>query len=70
MSTPHDASGVGDNIRAEMGRRRVSMVELARRTGVARSTLATQINDGRMTVANLMAIASALDVQASDLLPA
>lgn len=59
---------IGAAVRAEMGRQRVTMVELARRTGIARSTLANQINLDTLTVHNLVLIARALDVKASDLI--
>lgn len=63
------ASEIGQTIRAEMGRRRVSMVELGRRTGIPRTTLAYQIDFGQVTAANLVAIAAALDIAPADLLP-
>jgi transcriptional regulator with XRE-family HTH domain len=44
------------------------MVELARRTGIPRSTLAYQINVSALSVNNLLAIASSLGVPAADLL--
>lgn len=69
MPADSTASAVGQNIRAEMGRRRVSMVELGRRTGIPRTTLAHQIDVSRITVDNLVAIAKALDVDAADFLP-
>lgn len=62
MPTTARKSDVGEEVRAEMGRQRVSMIELARRTGVARSTLAYQINSGTLTVRNLLLIAEALEV--------
>ena len=37
---------LGINIRGEMGKRRISMVDLANRTNIPRSTLANQINNG------------------------
>lgn len=61
-------SDVGAAVRAEMGRQRVTMVELSRRTGVARTTLAHQINISTLTVQNLMLIAQALNITASELL--
>lgn len=70
MPTDMTATQVGLNIRAEMGRRRISMVELHRRTGIARSTLAHQIDVSRVTVDTLVAIAKALDVDVNVLLPA
>lgn len=60
---------VGLNIRAEMGRQRVSMAKLSRKTGVPRSTLIGQIDSGRITVDTLVRIAGALSVEVSDLLP-
>lgn len=57
----------GAEVRAEMGRQRVSMVALAARTNIARTTLAYQINSGRLTVETLRAIAKALDVPLSAL---
>jgi transcriptional regulator with XRE-family HTH domain len=61
---------LGGTIRAEMGRQRISMLELARRTGVPRTTLAFQIDNHKLSVANLVAIAKALNLNAADLLPA
>ncbi len=55
--TPRD---VGAEIRAEMGRQRLSMSALADSTGIPRSTLAHQINTGRLTVQSLTEIAKAL----------
>ena len=68
MTTEILTSDVGAKVRAEMGRQRVTMVELSRRTGVARSTLANQINLDTLTVYNLVAIAQALGVKPSTLL--
>jgi DNA-binding phage protein len=70
MPPPIDVNDVGSNIRAEMGRRRVNMVELARRTGISRTTLHSQINNTRVTVDTLVAVATALGVEVCDLLPA
>lgn len=53
---------VGAGIRAEMGRQRISMVELSRRTDIPRSTLAHQINSSNLTVNNLILIAEALGI--------
>lgn len=68
MPTTTLKSDVGAAVRAEMGRQRITMVELSRRTGVARSTLAHQINSDSLSLSNFVAIAAALDVKASDLL--
>lgn len=68
MPTESLSSDVGAAVRAEMGRQRVSMVELSRRTGVARTTLAYQINSDSLSLSNFVAIAAALGVKASDLL--
>lgn len=68
MQTTTLKNDVGTAVRAEMGRQRVTMVELSRRTGVARSTLAYQINEGTLTVSSLLLIAVALGVPASELL--
>lgn len=62
------ASDIGGNIRAAMGRNRVSMAELSRRTGISRTTLIHQIDVSRVTVDNLISIAKALDVATSELL--
>jgi transcriptional regulator with XRE-family HTH domain len=59
---------LGAEIRAEMGRQRISMLRLSTLTGIPRTTLADQINGGRITVDTLAAIAAALDVTASSLL--
>lgn len=59
---------LGDNIRAEMGRRRINMTELSRRTGIARSTLHHQINIGAVSAPALVQIARALDVDINDLI--
>lgn len=69
MSANPIANNVGLNIRAEMGRQRVSMSELGRRTGIPRSTLAHQMDVSAVTVGNLVLIAQALSVDPSDLLP-
>jgi len=58
---------VGAAVRAEMGRQRVTMVALARRTGIPRSTLAHQINLSTLTVNNLILIAGSLGVDPGDL---
>jgi transcriptional regulator with XRE-family HTH domain len=63
------ANSVGSEIRAEMGRQRMSMVKLSKITGVPRGTLFGQINGGTVTVDNLVLIAQALAVEPSDLLP-
>ena len=68
MPTETLKSDVGAAVRAEMGRQRVSMVELSRRTGVARTTLAHQINTDSLSLSNFVAIAAALGVKPSDLL--
>ena len=52
---------------AEMARRRVTMVELSKRTGVPRSTLAYQVNSDCLTAHNLLAVAKALGVDKKDL---
>lgn len=52
-----------------MGKRRLTMVELANRTKIPRTTLAHQINKGTLTVATLLRIAQALDVEPAVLLP-
>lgn len=59
----------GMNIRGEMGKQRISMVELSNRTEIPRSTLAYQINNGALTVSTLLRIAVALDVEPAALLP-
>lgn len=66
--TTRTLPNVGAAVRAEMGRQRITMVELARRTEVPRSTLAHQIKLSALTVNNLLAIANALNVAAADLL--
>ncbi|OBF77009.1 hypothetical protein A5751_22780 [Mycolicibacterium fortuitum] len=58
------------NIRGEMGKQRVPMTELSRRTEIPRSTLASQINNGTLTVSTLMRVAAALGVEPAVLLPA
>jgi lambda repressor-like predicted transcriptional regulator len=59
---------VSGNIRAAMGRRQVSMSELARRTGLPRSTVKHQLDSDTLTSENLLLIAQALDVDAAVLL--
>ena len=68
MTANVTAADIGSNIRAEMGRARVSMSELARRTGISRTTLIHQIDVSRVTADNLILIAKALNVPAVDLL--
>jgi lambda repressor-like predicted transcriptional regulator len=63
------ADELGLNIRAEMGRQRLSMAELSRRTGVSRTTLAYQIDVSGISASNLVLIAQALGLQPADLLP-
>lgn len=63
------ANTVGLNIRAEMGRQKMSMKKLAEAIGVARSTLTHQIDVTRVTVDNLVLIARELGVDVNDLLP-
>jgi hypothetical protein len=59
---------VGAAVRAEMGRQRVNMLELARRTGIPRTTLADQVNRSNLTVNNFVLITRSLGVAAGDLL--
>lgn len=59
---------VGASVRAEMGRQRVTMLELARRTGIPRTTLAHQVNRSTLSVNNLLLIAESLDVGIRELL--
>ena len=61
-SPPRD---IAAEIRAEMGRQRVTMISLSERTGIPRTTLAEQVNGGRITVDNLVRIAKALNVEPS-----
>jgi lambda repressor-like predicted transcriptional regulator len=68
VPTDQIANSVGQNIRAEMGRQRVSMSELSRRTGRSRTTLSHQIDISAVTVDNLVLIARALGVSAANLL--
>jgi len=63
------ANTVGLNIRAEMGRQKMSLKKLAETIGVPRSSLTHQIDVSRVTVDNLVLIARALKVEVSDLLP-
>jgi len=60
---------VGREIRAEMGRQRVSMARLSRQVQVPRSTLTEQIDSDRVSVSTLLRIATALRVPAARLLP-
>lgn len=62
------AADIGDNIRAAMGRNRVNMAELSRRTGISRTTLIHQIDVSRITADNLILIAKALGVTTAELL--
>lgn len=63
------ANTVGLNIRAEMGRQKMSLKKLSETIGVPRSSLAHQIDISRVTVDNLVLIARALKVEVSELLP-
>lgn len=63
------ARDVGAEIRAEMGRQRLTMSALADLTGIPRSTLAHQINTGRLTVHSLTEIAEALGKEPSHFWP-
>ncbi|WP_052534912.1 helix-turn-helix domain-containing protein [Mycobacteroides abscessus] len=67
-TTETTADRVAANIRAEMGRQRVSVVELARRTGLSRPTVHRQVNDTGLTFDTLDRIARALDVDPAALL--
>lgn len=59
----------GAEIRAHMGRQRITMLALSDLTGIPRATLTNQINGpGRITVDNLIKIAKALGVEARTLL--
>lgn len=62
------ARELGELIRAEMGRRRVNMSELSRRTEIARSTLYHQINEGTLTAPALLRVADALGVTVAELI--
>jgi hypothetical protein len=53
-----------------MGRTKTSMAELARRTGIGRTTLAYQVDHDALTVGNLLLIARALGTEPSALLAA
>jgi transcriptional regulator with XRE-family HTH domain len=62
-SPPRD---IPAEIRAEMGRQRLTMLSLSEQTGIPRTTLAEQVNGGsRITVDNLVRIAKALGVEPS-----
>jgi transcriptional regulator with XRE-family HTH domain len=62
-SPPRD---IPAEIRAEMGRQRLTMIGLSDYTGIPRTTLAEQINGNtRITVDNLVKIAKALGVDPS-----
>lgn len=66
-TTPRD---VGSEIRAEMGRQRISMLKLSSLTSIPRVTLADQINGkARMAVETLVSVAKALGVDPSNFLP-
>lgn len=65
--TTRRTANVGATVRAEMARRRVTMVELSKRTGVPRSTLAYQVNSDCLTAHNLLAVAKALGVAVTKL---
>lgn len=69
MPIAPDATPAGLNIRAEMGRQRMTMSELSTRTNIPRTTLTHQIDGRGLTVDNLMRIATALGVTIADLLP-
>ncbi|MBU8832369.1 helix-turn-helix domain-containing protein [Mycolicibacterium goodii] len=60
---------VGSRIRAQMGRRRVSMAALSRSTGIPRATLTNQIDHCGVTVLTLVRIAEALDADPAEFLP-
>ena len=66
--TTQTLPNVGSAVRAEMGRQQITMVELARRSGIPRSTLQHQINLSALTVNNLLLIAKSLNVAPADLL--
>jgi len=69
MSADSLVDGLRLNIRAEMGRQRVSMAELSRRTKMPRTTLTHQIDTGTITVETLGLVAAALELDPAELLP-
>jgi lambda repressor-like predicted transcriptional regulator len=69
MPSDDIARALGSNIRAEMGRKRISMSKLSQTTHIPRTTLTHQINVGSVSAPALMLIAQALDVDVTDLLP-
>src|SRR5919197_5232964 len=67
MTAPSEV--IGAALRDLRGRSGVSALELARRSGVARNTIAAlEAGDGNPTVDTLYALANALGVPLSDLL--
>ena len=64
---PPTRTELAANIRAVMGRQRVTMTELSRLTGIPRSTLTSQI-DNSLTVDNLLLVADALSTTPADLI--
>jgi lambda repressor-like predicted transcriptional regulator len=56
------------NVRAAMGRRKVTVSELARRTGIPRHTVKYQLDSDTLSAENMVLIAQALDVDAAVLL--
>lgn len=66
----HRASGdLTCKIRAHLRRKGLTVTALSTATGIARSTLQKKLNGkGDLTVAELVAIAIALDVPAADLI--
>lgn len=64
---PTTVPDVAAGIRTEMTRQGISVLELSRRTDIPRTTLAYQINNGVLTVNNLLLIADALNVRVARL---
>lgn len=61
--------GVGPTVRAEAARRRVTVLELSRRTGISRPTLTRRLDgDSAFTVDELQAVARVLDLPVTSLL--
>jgi transcriptional regulator with XRE-family HTH domain len=63
-------STVGDNVRAELARRRLSQQELAAHLGISQSQLSKRLNDRiDFGVTELGAVAAFLDIPIGALLP-
>ena len=61
---------VAERVRAAQFAAGITIYELAKRTGISRSTLTYQLHGGKLTVDTLVRCAAALEVTPAELIPA